>query len=102
MRQSVKPFVVERKKKRQHSIGPRPLFSRDELLFGADREPDLTTAAPVITSRPIAVREPDLPLSRILSDLTVQLQDVDGAVELRYSPPTKGEFQEPADTTAAA
>src|SRR3954466_1236130 len=71
MRQSIKPFVVQRKKKWQPKREPRPLFTRDELLHAEAQEapPDVPSLVREVST--FAVREPAPLPRRILLDLTV-------------------------------
>src|SRR4051812_21768590 len=69
MRQSIKPFVVERRKKWQPKREGRPLFTQEELLNAAEPEvpPDVPLTA---RSHPREALPPPAPPPRILPDLT--------------------------------
>src|SRR4051812_6186411 len=72
MRQSIKPFVIERKKKRQPKREAGPLFTKEQLFNAA--EPEAAPAAPPVRQAPnLAAPQASAPPPRILSDLTATL-----------------------------
>ena len=95
MRQSIKPFVIQRKKKWQPKREPRPLFTRDELLHAEAQEapPDVPA---LIRELPVAaVREPTPPPRRILLDLTVTSQPEPGNIRDGWKVPKDTVADEP-------
>src|SRR3954470_288103 len=72
MRQSIKPFVIERKKKRQPKREAGPLFTQEQLFNAAERE--AAPAAPPVRQAPnLAAPQASARPPRILSDLTATL-----------------------------
>ncbi len=92
MRHSVKPFVVDRKKKWHRKTEPGKLFSREQLLLAQEKEGQ-PAAFRVPGSARVAILEPS-PSSRILPDLTVQPMDLQSA-------PIRARRERPAEASEA-
>ncbi len=93
MRHSVKPFVVDRKKKWHRKTEPGKLFSREQLLLAQEKEGQ-PAAFRVPGSARVAILEPSPSPRRILPDLTVQPMDL-------QSPPIRARRERPAEASEA-